>query len=107
MASIASRVSCSQSARLFETGVRGSASDGSGRPGLFDSVIQSAWSFMVALRSRGLGSVWTTMFLGQADAVAELLELPDDVAFFLATQIQSNVRELEGALLRLSAFARF
>ena len=53
--------------------------DGSGRPGLFDSVIQSAWSFMVALRSRGLGSVWTTMYLGEADAVAELLELPDDV----------------------------
>ena len=53
--------------------------DGSGRPGLFDSVIQAAWSFMVALRSRGLGSVWTTMYLGQADAVAELLELPDDV----------------------------
>ncbi|MFN3256479.1 MAG: nitroreductase family protein [Ilumatobacter sp.] len=53
--------------------------DGSGRPGLFDSVIQSGWSFMVALRSRGLGTVWTTMYLGQADAVAELLELPDDV----------------------------
>lgn len=53
--------------------------DGSGRPGLFDSVIQSGWSFMVALRSRGLGTVWTTMYLGQADAVAELLELPTDV----------------------------
>jgi len=53
--------------------------DGSGRPGLFDSVIQAAWSFMVALRSRGLGSAWTTMYLGQADAVAELLELPADV----------------------------
>ena len=53
--------------------------DGSGRPGLFDSVIQSAWSFMVALRARGLGSVWTTMYLNEADAVAELLELPDDV----------------------------
>ncbi len=53
--------------------------DGSGRPGLFDSVIQSAWSFMVALRSRGLGTVWTTMYLREADAVAELLELPDEV----------------------------
>ncbi|MEM9041508.1 MAG: nitroreductase family protein [Actinomycetota bacterium] len=53
--------------------------DGSGRPGLFDSVIQSAWSFMVALRSRGLGTVWTTMYLGQSDQVATLLELPDDV----------------------------
>ena len=54
--------------------------DGSGRPGLFDSVIQSAWSFMVALRSRGLGTVWTTMYLNEASAVAELLELPDHVS---------------------------
>ncbi len=53
--------------------------DSSGRPGLFDSVIQSAWSFMVALRARGLGTVWTTMYLNEADAVAELLDLPDDV----------------------------
>lgn len=53
--------------------------DNSGRPGLFDSVIQSAWSFMVALRARGLGSVWTTMYLNERDAVAELLGLPDDV----------------------------
>ncbi|MEL6983278.1 MAG: nitroreductase family protein, partial [Actinomycetota bacterium] len=34
--------------------------DGSGRPGLFDSVIQSVWSFCVALRARGLGTAWTT-----------------------------------------------
>lgn len=31
--------------------------------------------------------------------------LSDDVALFLASQIKSNVRELEGALIRLSAFA--
>ena len=53
--------------------------DNSGRPGLFDSVIQSAWSFMVALRARGLGTVWTTMYLNEADAVAELLDLPAEV----------------------------
>jgi nitroreductase len=53
--------------------------DGSGRPGLFDSVIQSAWSFQIALRARGLGTVWTTMYLNEAPAVAELLELPDNV----------------------------
>ena len=40
--------------------------DGSGRPGLFDSVIQSAWSFCVALRARGLGTVWTTAGLVKA-----------------------------------------
>ncbi len=50
--------------------------DGSGRPGLFDSVIQSAWSFMVALRARGLGTVWTTMYLNKRDEVAELLDIP-------------------------------
>ena len=50
--------------------------DGSGRPGLFDSVIQSAWSFMVALRARGLGTVWTTMYLNKRHEVAELLEIP-------------------------------
>lgn len=31
--------------------------------------------------------------------------LTDEVALFLATQIKSNVRELEGSLIRLSAFA--
>ena len=31
--------------------------------------------------------------------------LPDDVALFLGTHIRSNVRELEGSLIRLSAFA--
>ena len=35
------------------------------------------------------------------------VELPDDVAFYLAGIIRSNVRELEGALIRLSAFASF
>ena len=33
------------------------------------------------------------------------ISLDDDVAFFLATHIKSNVRELEGALIRLNAFA--
>lgn len=32
------------------------------------------------------------------------IKLPEDVAHYLATQITSSVRELEGALLRLSAF---
>lgn len=53
--------------------------DGSGRPGLFDSIIQSGWSFQVALRARGLGSVWTTMILGETAALREILGIPDDV----------------------------
>ena len=54
--------------------------DGSGKPGLFDSVIQSAWSFCLALRARGLGSTWTTMHLKKADEVAALLGSPDGVS---------------------------
>lgn len=33
--------------------------------------------------------------------------LPEEVAFFIAKHLRSNVRELEGALLRVFAFARF
>ena len=51
--------------------------DGSGRPGLFDSIIQSVWSFSVALRARGLGSAWTTANLSRQDDIAELLGIPD------------------------------
>jgi chromosomal replication initiator protein len=34
-------------------------------------------------------------------------ELPDDVAFFVAKRVRSNIRELEGALRRLAANSRF
>ncbi|MFN3217215.1 MAG: nitroreductase family protein [Acidimicrobiales bacterium] len=53
--------------------------DGSGRPGLFDSVLQSAWSFCVALRARGLGTAWTTAVLSDRERLGELLAIPDDV----------------------------
>ena len=35
------------------------------------------------------------------------LNLPDDCAFFIAQQVKSNVRELEGALKRVAANAKF
>ena len=40
-------------------------------------------------------------------AEAEALELAEDIAFFIAKHIRSNVRELEGALKKVLAFARF
>lgn len=40
-------------------------------------------------------------------AEASAIALPEDVAFFIAKHLRSNVRELEGALLRVVAFARF
>ncbi len=43
------------------------------------SIIPAGWSFMLALRARGLGSVWTTLHLAREHEVAELLGIPDDV----------------------------
>jgi len=40
-------------------------------------------------------------------AEAEGIQLPDDIAFFIAKHIRSNVRELEGALKKVLAYARF
>lgn len=53
--------------------------DDSGRPGLFDSVIQSAWSFNLALRARGLGSAWTTLLNASVDELADILAIPPGV----------------------------
>ena len=64
------------------------------------SIIPAAWSFMLALRARGLGSVWTTLHLSKADEVAELLDIPDNVtqvallpvAYTIGTDFKPAVR---------------
>lgn len=40
------------------------------------SILPAVWSFMLALRSRGLGSAWTTLHLRYEREVAELLGIP-------------------------------
>ncbi|WP_438971250.1 chromosomal replication initiator protein DnaA, partial [Methylophaga sp.] len=40
-------------------------------------------------------------------AQQNMITLPEDVAFFIAKRIKSNVRDLEGALQRVMAFSRF
>lgn len=44
--------------------------------GLFGSIIPAMWSFQLALRSRGLGSCYTTFHLGLEQQAAELLGIP-------------------------------
>jgi nitroreductase len=46
---------------------------------VYGSVIQSAWSLMLALRARGIGSVWTTGHLRKSEEAAALLGIPSDV----------------------------
>ena len=42
------------------------------------SLLPAVWSFMLALRERGLGSAWTTLHLPNEREVAELLGIPYD-----------------------------
>jgi nitroreductase len=68
---------------------------------MFGSIIPAAWSFMLAARSRGLGTVWTTFHLVQEQAVAEILGIPYDevtqvalipVAYTLGTDFKPGRR---------------
>ncbi len=42
------------------------------------SIMPAVWSFMLAARSRGLGSVWTSFHLAHEREAAELLGIPYD-----------------------------
>ena len=46
--------------------------------GYYGSIFPFAWSFQLALRSRGLGSVLATAMAHRATRVREVLGLPDD-----------------------------
>ena len=47
--------------------------------GLMGSIYPAMWSFQLALRARGLGSVLTTLHLKYEDEAAALLGIPDNV----------------------------
>ena len=45
----------------------------------YGSVLPAAWSLMLALRARGLGSTWTTLHLLHESEAARILGIPDGV----------------------------
>ncbi|MEX2393360.1 MAG: nitroreductase family protein [Actinomycetota bacterium] len=47
--------------------------------GFMGSIIPAVWSFQLALRSRGLGSAYTTLHLFHEKEASELLGIPDTV----------------------------
>ena len=47
---------------------------------VYGSIFPAVWSFQLALRARGLGSVLTTLHLFGEQEVAKLLGIPDEVA---------------------------
>ncbi len=49
-----------------------------GQASAWGSLLPAVWSFMLALRERGLGSAWTTLHLPNEREVADLLGIPFD-----------------------------
>lgn len=46
---------------------------------IYGSILPAAWSFMLALRARGLGTAWTTLHLLYEREAASILGIPDTV----------------------------
>ena len=81
-----------------------------GQAGTWGSIVQAGWSFMLAARARGLGSVWTTLHLRHEREAAELLGIDYEremqaalipVAYTLGTDFKPAPRE------PLSTFVRW
>ena len=51
----------------------------SGQIGFYGSILPAAWSLMLALRGRGIGTTWTSLLTARADAIAQILEIPEGV----------------------------
>jgi nitroreductase len=74
--------------------------DSGGAAGWPPSIYPAVWNFLLALRSRGLGSVITTAHLYRRDEAAALLGIPDDyvqacllpVAYYTGTDFKPAVR---------------
>jgi len=46
---------------------------------IYGSILPAAWSFMLALRARGLGTAWTTLHLMFERDAAQILGIPDSI----------------------------
>ncbi len=46
--------------------------------GAWGSILPAVWSFMLALRSKGLGSAWTTLHLPSEAEAADIIGIPFD-----------------------------
>jgi nitroreductase len=66
------------------------------------SIVQAVWSFMLALRVRGLGSAWTTGHLWREQEMADLLGVPAEtyqqvglfpIAYTLGTDFRAAYRK--------------
>jgi len=77
----------------------------------FGSIMPATWSFMLAARSRGLGTCWTTLHLMHERKVAEILGIPYDeitqialspVAYTLGTDFKRAPRKPTDGILHIN-----
>jgi nitroreductase len=73
-----------------------------GQAGHWGSILPAVWNFMLALRSKGMGSAWTTIHLHKEQEMAELLGIPYEehtqaglfpVAYTIGTDFRPASRE--------------
>jgi len=73
-----------------------------GQAALWGTILPAAWSFMLAARARGLGTVWTTVHLNYEREAAEILGIPFEqvsqtalipVAYTLGTEFKLAPRD--------------
>ena len=69
---------------------------------VWGTILPAAWSFMLAARARGLGTVWTSRHLAYEREAAEILGIPYDevmqaaltpVAYTIGTEFKPAKRE--------------
>lgn len=64
--------------------------------GFYGSVLPSAWSLMLSLRARNLGSTWTSLLASRQAEVGAILEVPEGVV----QTVMLPVGYMKGAKLR-------
>jgi nitroreductase len=64
--------------------------------GFYGSILPAAWSLMLALRARGLGSTWTSLLVFHEEEVARILDIPKEVS----QTVMLPVGYMSGAVLK-------
>jgi nitroreductase len=80
---------------------------------MWGSILQAVWSFFLALRERGLASVWTTVSSRREKQIAELLGIPHDryaqvgmfpIAYTIGTDFKKVYRKPVSEVLTYNRF---
>lgn len=80
---------------------------------MWGSIVQAVWSFFLALRSRGLGSVWATVTTRREREIAALLGIPFDdytqvgmfpIAYTIGTDFKRAWRKPVSEVLNYNRF---